>query len=117
MTFTNWFNDRLGGSKSSYSGPKVRDLTIDLQDGILLIRLLENLTGKKFREVEKTPKITAQKMVNLDLAFEFMRAEGIKLIGIGELGHSPILITVAYGCCIHIYKNIEISWFVFKGSL
>ena len=32
----------------------------------------------------KSPKFTAQVMVNLDLAFQHMSNEGIKLIGIGE---------------------------------
>lgn len=49
VTFTNWFNNRLGGSKSTYAGPKVTDLSISLYDGILLIKLLENLTGKKIK--------------------------------------------------------------------
>ena len=84
VTFTNWFNDRLGSSKSSYSGPKVKDLSIDLHDGVLLLRLLENLTGKKIYGYEKSPQLTAHKMVNLDLAFEFMKKEEIKLVGIGE---------------------------------
>ena len=84
LTFTNWFNDRLRGSKPSFSGAAVSDLSVDLKDGTLLIKLLENLTNKKIRGYEKAPKITAHKMVNLDLAFTHMRNEGIKLIGIGK---------------------------------
>ena len=85
MTFTNWFNDRLTTSKgSSTTGPKVRDLSIDLHDGLLLIKLLENLTGKKIKGHERNPKVTAQKMVNLDVIFEFLRNQDIKLIGIGR---------------------------------
>ena len=84
LTFTNWFNDRLRGSKASFSGLAVSDLNVDLKDGTLLIKLLENLTNKKIRGYEKAPNITAHKMVNLDLAFTHMRNEGIKLIGIGK---------------------------------
>lgn len=84
VTFTNWFNNRLGGSKSTYAGPKVTDLSISLYDGILLIKLLENLTAKKIKGYVKSPKFTAQVMVNLDLAFQHMSSEGIKLIGIGS---------------------------------
>ena len=84
LTFTNWFNDRLRGSKASFSGSAVSDLSVDLKDGTLLIKLLENLTNKKIRGYEKAPKITAHKMVNLDLAFTHMKKEGIKLIGIGK---------------------------------
>ena len=84
MTFTNWFNDRLRGRKNNYTGPIAEDLSVDLADGTLLIRLLENLTSKKFKRYEKNPTITAQKMVNLDIIFNFIREEGIKLIGIGK---------------------------------
>lgn len=84
LTFTNWFNDRLRGSKAGYSSPAVNDLSVDLKDGTLLIKLLENLTNRKIRGYEKAPKITAHKMVNLDLVFTHMRDEGIKLIGIGK---------------------------------
>lgn len=84
VTFTNWFNDRLRGRKNNYTGPIAEDLSVDLADGTLLIRLLENLTSKKFKRYEKNPTITAQKMVNLDIIFNFIREEGIKLIGIGS---------------------------------
>ena len=102
LTFTNWFNDRLRGSKSSYSGPTVGELGFDLKDGILLIKLLENLTNKKIRGYQKAPKVHAQKMVNLDLAFTHMENEGIKLIGIGEDKHlnlySSGLVTLFIAC-------------------
>lgn len=79
-------NDRLKGKTSlgGSSSQKVADLGTDLHDGVLLIKLLENLTSKKIRGYEKTPKITAHKMVNLDLVFQFLKKEDIKIIGIGE---------------------------------
>ena len=78
-TFANWLNDRLKSGKH-----KVRDLSEDLRDGTLLIRLLENLTKKKIKGYTKNPKMAAHKLVNLDLAFEFMKKEEVKLIGIGK---------------------------------
>lgn len=61
------------------------DLSMDLQDGILLIRLLENLTKKKVKNFTgKVPKTEAHKLENLTLAFQIMRAEKIKLIGVGK---------------------------------
>ena len=81
LTFTNWLNDRL---KAGRQGPKVTDLSEDLQDGILLIRLLENLTKKKIRGYTKNPKMPAHKLDNLELAIDFMNNEDIKLIGIGQ---------------------------------
>ena len=75
-------NDRLKVGKHDR---KVDDLFVDLQDGILLIKLLENLTKKKVSgfTAGKMPKTEAHKLVNLDLAFQFMRTEDIKMIGVG----------------------------------
>lgn len=81
-TFSNWFNDRLKTGR--HSSPKVQNLAEDLRDGTLLIKLLENLTKTKIKGYTKNPKIAAHKLVNLDLAFEFMKKEEVKFIGIGS---------------------------------
>lgn len=107
ITFTNWVNDRLSsGSKLSLLGsPKVHELTLDLQDGTILIRLLELLTSSKIRGYERSPKITAQKMVNLDLAFEHIKSQGIRLTGIGECMHTDIPDMVAF--CIVLEMVVQ----------
>ena len=64
----------------------MQNLPEDLRDGTVLIRLLENLTKKKIRGYTKNPKIAAHKLVNLDVAFDFMKKEEVKLIGIGMYG-------------------------------
>ena len=75
-------NERLkSGGKTLV---KVNDLFVDLQDGTILIHLLENLTSKKIKGYNKVPRLTAHKMDNLDLVFRFMQSSGIKLISIGE---------------------------------
>ena len=83
-TFTNWANDRLSGSKPNYSGPVITDLQRDLQDGVIIVKLLENLSSKRIRGFVKSPGIAAQKIANLHLAFELMKSEGVKHTGIGE---------------------------------
>ena len=83
-TFTNWLNDRLKSGRT----PKVQDISEDLRDGTLLIKLLENLTKKKIKGYTKNPKIPAQKLVNLDLVLDFIKKEGVKLIGIGKRNHN-----------------------------
>ena len=40
-TFTNWVNDKLSSSEH-----RVVDLAKDLDDGVVLIELLQKLTGK-----------------------------------------------------------------------
>ena len=82
-TFTNWVNDRLSGSRSNYSGALVHDLKADFQDGILIIKLLEALTGKKIKGVVRDPIFTAQKISNLDQSFAFMQEEEVYFTAIG----------------------------------
>ena len=84
-TVVNWINDRLSGSKSNYSGPVVKDIQEDLKDGLLLVKLMENLTGRKLRGYAKNPSFAVQKLDNINIAFELMKAENVKLIGIGEI--------------------------------
>ena len=80
-TFANWVNERL---KSDGKTIKVTDLVDDLQDGIILIRLVETLTGKKIKGHNKEPTLTAHRLDNLELAFKLMQTSGIKLVGIGN---------------------------------
>lgn len=82
-TFTNWVNDRLSGSRSNYSGALVHDLKTDFQDGLLIIKLLEALTGKKIKGVVRDPIFTAQKISNLDQSFAFMQEEEVYFTAIG----------------------------------
>jgi hypothetical protein len=64
---------------------KVENLFVDLRDGLLLIKLLENLSKKKVNGFKgQAPRTEAHKMVNLDLAFQFMKTESIKMVGVGE---------------------------------
>ena len=42
MTFTAWMNEKL-----KHSGVHVKDLFSDLNDGVILIKLMEALSGKK----------------------------------------------------------------------
>ena len=81
-TFSNWINDRLKPGKHDR---KVNDLAVDLRDGMLLIKLLENLTKKKVKGFTgKIPKTEAHKIDNLNLAFRLMEKEKIKMIGVGK---------------------------------
>lgn len=64
---------------------QVTDLIMDLQDGTILVKLIENLTGKKIKGFHKAPETTAHMLDNLDLVFKTIQNSGIKLIGIGEL--------------------------------
>lgn len=82
------------------------DLFEDLKDGILLVKLLENLTKKRVAGFNgSTPKTEAHKRVNLDLAFQFMQTENIKMIGVGK-------INLTWCCCTESERNQLLSYYI-----
>jgi len=72
-TFTNWANFFLG-----QRGLKINDLEKDLADGILLINLYEILTDTSVGRYVKTPKLSVQKIENINLVLNGIRERGIK---------------------------------------
>lgn len=65
---------------------KINNLETDLEDGVILINLLEQISSKKIGIVNKKAKIRAQKLENTGAALHFLKSEGIKLVGIGPEG-------------------------------
>lgn len=51
----------------------------DLQDGYLLIQLLEIISAKDLPKHKKHPKIRAQQLENAAAAIKFIKDEGIKV--------------------------------------
>ena len=82
-TFTNWFNDRLRGNLK-VARRQAEDVEKDLQDGTLLVGLL-NLLAKprKIERYNKNPRNKVQCMENLGTALAFIKSESIKLVNIG----------------------------------
>lgn len=63
---------------------KINDLEIDLENGLLLINLLEVISNKEIGgKYNKNPKMRPQLLENTSLALKFVQREGIKLVGIG----------------------------------
>jgi filamin len=77
-TFTKWCNSHLAERIL-----KISDLEHDLEDGVILINLLEQISSKKIGIINKKAKIRAQKLENTGAALQFLKSEGIKLVGIG----------------------------------
>ncbi|GAM28593.1 hypothetical protein SAMD00019534_117690 [Acytostelium subglobosum LB1] len=77
-TFTGWANNYL---KERIL--KINDLGTDLEDGTNLINLLEIISSKKILKYNKQPKIRMQKIENNNMAVNFIKQEGLKLVGIG----------------------------------
>ena len=61
---------------------KIDQLEADLEDGYHLHQLLEIISSKKLPKAIQKPS-AFQKIQNLNHCFQFMQAEGIKLVGIG----------------------------------
>jgi len=77
-TFTRWCNTYLVERKMV-----VNDLTKDLATGVLLINLLEQISGKTVApNYAKNPKLRVQQCENVNFSLEFLKKEGIKLVGI-----------------------------------
>jgi filamin len=78
-TFTRWANTFLVARNT-----QIHDLQCDLADGIMLINLLELIQDKyKFQRYNKNPRIVNQKLENLSYCLNFLKQEGLKLVGIG----------------------------------
>ena len=56
----------------------------DFADGLMLINLLEIITHPKtIPKYNKHPRIPIQKTENMNIALDFIKNEGIKLVNIG----------------------------------
>jgi len=77
--FTRWCNNHLEDR-----GRKINDFRTDWRDGLNLIHLLEIITHPKtMPRYNKHPRIPIQKTENLNIALDFLKNEGIKLVNIG----------------------------------
>ena len=78
-TFTRWCNEFL-----KRRGIQIEDLYKDLQDGLVLINLIEILSHPKtMGKYNAKPRIGVAKIENLSIALRFLEREGIKLVNIG----------------------------------
>lgn len=79
-TFTRWANEHLKTVNKNIS-----DLEGDFCDGLRLIALVEVLSGKKFKHVNKRPNFRTQKLENVTLVLKFLEEdEGIRIVNIGK---------------------------------
>jgi len=78
-TFTAWINDYLKDR-----GMHINDMKSDLRDGVALLNLLEIISGKPIgKRWNKNPRVPNQKYENNQIAVEFVKEEGLKLVNIG----------------------------------
>lgn len=79
-TFSRWANEHLKTVNKS-----IANLESDLSDGLRLVALIEVLSGKKFKHVNRRPNFRTQKLENVTRVLEFLeRDEGIRIVNIGK---------------------------------
>ena len=79
-TFTRWANEHLKPRSR-----RIDSLETDLQDGLNLIALIEELSGKRMPRHSRRPAFRSQKLENVSVALRFLeRDEHIKIVNIGE---------------------------------
>eukprot|EP01104_Vermistella_antarctica_P021500 TRINITY_DN975_c0_g1_i1.p1 TRINITY_DN975_c0_g1~~TRINITY_DN975_c0_g1_i1.p1 ORF type:complete len:831 (+),score=248.61 TRINITY_DN975_c0_g1_i1:196-2493(+) len=77
-TFTRWANQYLIERMM-----KLDDLQTGLDDGIKFINLLEVISGKSLGSYNKRIRVRPQALENCGKGLNFLRSEGIRLVGIG----------------------------------
>ncbi|XP_068803064.1 calmin isoform X2 [Struthio camelus] len=78
-TFTRWINLHLG----KYKPPlKVKDLFVDIQDGKILMALLEVLSGQKLMHEYKSSTHRIFRLNNIAKALKFLEDSNVKLVSI-----------------------------------
>ncbi|KJH40811.1 hypothetical protein DICVIV_13224 [Dictyocaulus viviparus] len=64
---------------------KIHDLSRDLSDGIVLIRLIESLQGRKYNgKIYENDPTETQKLFNVQIALDALKEDGIKTVNIGS---------------------------------
>jgi len=86
-TFTRWVHVQLGtdadGDGDVDAGKASEGLADVFKTGTNLIKILEKVTGKGIgKKYKESPKIKLQELENLNIAFNFMENEGVKLVNI-----------------------------------
>ncbi|XP_030905359.1 calmin isoform X1 [Melopsittacus undulatus] len=78
-TFTRWINLHLGKCKPPL---KVKDLFVDIQDGKILMALLEILSGQKLMHEYKSSSHRIFRLNNIAKALKFLEDSNVKLVSI-----------------------------------
>jgi filamin len=104
-TFTNWCNNRLKNTDT-----RINNLITDLDDGLRLIVLLEQLSRRPFpRKYHKKPHGPFQRLENLERALDFIQHdEGIYMVNIGALDLTDHKRDLILGLIWHLILHYQI---------
>lgn len=81
IVFMRWINFVLQSCDCSYT---IRNMGSDLSDGLVLIDVLECITGKKINDVHLNAKLHKHKVENIILIKKFLDDENVEMMG--EIG-------------------------------
>ena len=93
QTFTAWCNSHLRKLNKQIS-----EIEVDFHDGLLLMALLEVISGERLPKPEKG-RLRFHKIANVNKALDFVASKGVKLVSIGAEGTGEV--NVLWGVVSH----------------
>ncbi|XP_067668452.1 filamin-A-like isoform X2 [Haliotis asinina] len=103
-TFSNWVNEQL-----TTSGRTVDNLATDFCDGVKLVALIEALQFRKIGRVYTKPRSRIQMLQNVQLAFEAIAEDQIRLVNIGNEDVVNGNLKLVLGLLWHLILRYQIS--------
>jgi dystrophin len=101
-TFGKWINSQLEDADGTGSA-RVTDLYYDLRDGIVLLRLLEKLTGKKLRR--ERGRLRVHQLSNVNNVLDVLKDNRVKLVNINNVdvvdGNPKITLALMWAVVLH----------------
>lgn len=104
-TFTNWCNVQI----EPYGVQITGDFAEAFSDGLILVYLVESISTKKVGRFFKNPKLTAQKLENIEAALRLLKSDGIKLVNIGTEDIANGNMKLILGLLWRLILNYQIS--------
>ncbi|TNN09199.1 Nesprin-1 [Schistosoma japonicum] len=105
-TFTNWLNTYLTNADPPF---KVQDLFEDIKNGVLLIRILEVLSGEKLRTETRPQMNRIHCLSNIKTGLEFLNSKNVKLVNVNptDIADGKPAIVLGLIWVIILYFQIE----------
>ncbi|XP_067932451.1 filamin-A-like isoform X2 [Watersipora subatra] len=111
-TFTRWTNEHLKQANKS-----IASLEYDLSDGLRLCALIEVLSGKKFKRINKRPNFRSQKLENVTTALKLLEeVEGIKIVNIDSTDIVDSKLKLILGLIWTLILHYSISMPMWEGE-
>ncbi|KAL8615195.1 hypothetical protein ACOMHN_029211 [Nucella lapillus] len=111
-TFTRWANEHLKTVNKSLT-----DLEGDFSDGLRLIALIEVLSGKKFKHINKRPNFRTQKLENVTMTLKCLEEdEGIRIVNIDSTDIVDKKLKLILGLIWTLILHYSISMPMWEGE-